>query len=196
MVSRIARCALAASLALVLAACGSAGQDASSSASSGSAEVVEEGVATGGGTSESGGDEDASGSSQASSSEQVANPIEDFKTLGDASASAGIDLVAPESALGLDATAYECIRGQFVQVVYGDGELMVRKGADEADVSGDYTDYDSTDSIVVNGTTITCKGNGGTISLASWVSNGHFVCIYDAKGLTFDDVYAVYSQVG
>ena len=193
MVPRIVRGALVASLALVLAACGADGQASSRSSSdpSDAAGVVEEGVAT-----EAGAAEEAPGSSSASSSDEVANPIEDFKTLGDASANAGIDLVAPESALGLDATAYECIRGQFVQVVYGDGELMVRKGADEGDVSGDYNDYDSTDSIVVNGTTITCKGNGGTISLASWVSNGHFVCISDAKGLTFDDVYAVYSQVG
>lgn len=183
MVPRIARASLAASLALVLAACGG-GEGASSSSSSGSfgsAAVVEE----------AGGSEASS-----SSSEQVPNPIEDFKSLGDASATAGIDLVAPESVLGLEATAYECIRGQLVQVVYGDGELMVRKGADESDVSGDYNDYDSTDSIVVNGTTITCKGNGGTISLATWVTNGHFVCISDTKGLTFDEVYAVYSQVG
>lgn len=177
------KAALAGALALALAGCGAAGTDSA------------------GGSSSSAGAGPSSASSSSESSTSIANPIEDFDNLPDAAARAGIDMVAPETAKGLAATAYECIPGEFVQVIYGDAEagtaVSVRKGADEQDVSGVYETYDSTDTVVVNGTTITCQGNGGSISLATWVANGHSFSIYDAgDGMTFDDVYAIFSEVG
>lgn len=169
--NRILTMAAGCALALCLGACG-----ASESAQEGSAASAEQSGSQG--------------------SEQLANPVVEYDTLADASAAAGFDMEAPEELLDLSATDYDVIDDELIQVIYGnEGQLTVRKGADETDVSGVYETYDATDTIYVDDVTVTCQGNGGSVSLVTWTVDGHFFSAFSTDGITMDDAYEIASSV-
>lgn len=112
----------------------------------------------------------------------IANPWSDWDTLSQAEQDAGINIVIPDSFTGTDGTRYQhriyrSIKGDLLEILYQDDTgkegLRIRKStsADAGEISGDYESYPHTVTEVINGNTVTLKGNHA-IRIATWAQDG------------------------
>lgn len=71
------------------------------------------------------------------------------------------------------------IGDDIIQVIYlnEDSEICFRQAKGEDDISGDYNEYNETNTINVNGVDITTKGNNGKVNLAIWAKDGYTFAI-------------------
>ena len=150
-------------------------------------------------SSESSAESEVSESSDESESEentQIANPFVDCETLDDAAAIAGFTLELPEALDAQGERSIQAIESEMISVYYeADGEYtaVARKGADETDVSGDYSTYENETTAEVDGVTVTLRGNGELYSLATWVRDGHAFSLSISAGAdeqTFTELIA------
>lgn len=124
----------------------------------------------------------------------MANPWAEYDTLSDAEAAAGVAFPQPKWEFSYDTVIYRAMDG-IVEVIYtqDDGQrLTLRKGADETDISGDYTAYDFTETR--EGFTIKGQSNEQGDQLcktALWVEGGHFYVIYADLSETMDAMVGI-----
>lgn len=120
----------------------------------------------------------------------LANPFEDFDTLGEAETSAGFSLTLPKTD-SYDETAYRAIKGELVEVIYakeGTEQMRIRKGSDAGDVSGDYSTYPTIKTIVVDGIAVRMKGQSNLMNLATWENGGYSYSIHTDRAVTIGDM--------
>lgn len=55
---------------------------------------------------------------------------------------------------------------------YDDKEILYRTAKGNADISGDYNDYDKVKTIIIGNTEATVKGKNDSINLATWIKDG------------------------
>ncbi len=106
----------------------------------------------------------------------LANPFQDYSTLEEAEAAAGVSMTLPEAGSQYNSVSYRAISGTLLEVIYGnDGEeaLRLRKGTDRSNVSGDYNTYPTIKTIRVDDVNVRMKGSGNRMSLATWERDGH-----------------------
>lgn len=120
----------------------------------------------------------------------MGNPFLDCGSAYDAAQLAGFDVTFPESVPGCSERLYQAIQGQMVQCVYseGDTKVIIRKGVGTDDISGDYNDYDSVETVSVGGADVTEKGDGSLVCVATWVRDDHAFAIVADAGLAPEDV--------
>ena len=99
--------------------------------------------------------------------------------------------VLPE---GFEAVLYQAIPGQLAEVRFSGGgdTLIYRVGLGTEDMSGDYNVYPAVQTVEEGGVSVTCKGDGDTVSLALWSRDGYSFSLASGRGL---DVAAVRAAV-
>ena len=128
---------------------------------------------------------DSSPEPESSDSQQIPNPFADCDTLDDAAKLAGFTLELPEALDAKGERTIQAIENELISVLYsgeGDAEVLVRKGAGEEDVSGDYNTYENETTAEVDGAVVTLRGNGELVNLATWVRDGHAFSLYISAG--------------
>lgn len=147
-------------------------------------------VACGGSSSGTSGDN----GSTSQQGERIPDPFQEFDSAEDAQKAAGFDITVPDP---LDDTWKGVYRvdvdGKLIEVIYNQGNpddsweaYRIRKGAGTDDVSGDYNDYAETTEEEVDGKTVTLKGEGGKVTLATWTDGGYSYSISAAPDGPFD----------
>ncbi len=130
---------------------------------------------------------------------QIANPFVDYESLADAAQAAGFELTAPEAVKGYDTSkVIQVMSNRMIQIIFLDGNenrLFIRKEAGEADISGDYNEYDTEKVVTVNDCDVTFKGNAGTVSTAIWTRGGYSYAIYADVPLHTDVLTALVAQI-
>ncbi len=130
---------------------------------------------------------------------QVVNIITEYKTVAEAAAAAGFDVTVPQTANGLDITSivvYESLENPIIEVTYGtdDSAVVIRKCASAEgveDISGIYEDFAS----VTTADDVTLSGDGATVSLATWTSDGFSYSVYMTPGIAESDVVALVATI-
>ena len=127
----------------------------------------------------------------------IPNPFVDYETLAEAARAAGFELDAPGTVNGYDETIIQVMNNQMVQVIFmsGDDRIIIRKAPGSDDISGDYNVYAETQAVDVNGTSVTMKGNDGTVKLATWTDNGYTYAVVSDNAMAIEDMKALVSQV-
>lgn len=105
-------------------------------------------------------------------SSEIANPFVDCDTIEDAEKETGIDILVPESIDGYSTRVIRALvneednKQNMIEVIYYDDaqeeEIRIRKKAgtqENIDISGDYNEYDITDTKNIDGTMISTRGN-------------------------------------
>ena len=143
----------------------------------------------------------ACGGASSKNQTQLANPYVDCATLEDAAALAGFDFSLPESLLeNRPQRMIRAIEKQMIEVVYktqaGEPELLLRKGLGEGDVSGDYNEYAQTSTLEVNGVQVTLKGDGQTVTVATWAKDGYAYALRAESGLEQAEVTGLVQAAG
>jgi hypothetical protein len=133
------------------------------------------------------------------------NPFADYSSLAEAETAAGFAVSAPESVGDSRASEYRVMDGVMIEVIYrnADGEetLRVRKekleaGEQTEDISGDYTEYDTTKTREENGVTYTLSGNGDTISKVIWTDGDYAYAIDCAEPLSESGAMRLAGELG
>ena len=66
---------------------------------------------------------------------------------------------------------------------------------DGSDISGDYTEYAVVTEETIGGVTVTFKGNGDSLSLATWADSGYAYAIDMMQGMSMEDMKGIVEDV-
>ena len=113
------------------------------------------------------------------------NPCKDFEKLKEAVKEAGFNFVFPGAIAGYKKPIFRVNKSEeTVEVIFKNDtdEIRFRKGHTTKDISGDSGDYKEVNTVDVNGTEVTFKGNNKIIHLATWTKDGYSYSITSTEG--------------
>lgn len=130
---------------------------------------------------------------------QIANPFVDCDDFDAAAKIAGFAITAPETVEGYPNRMIQAVKNDMIQVFYTTGdpadeatqEVLVRKAVGSEDVSGDYNEYASVTKQDVNGLTVTLKGNGDLMNLATWTDGNYSYSVSVSDGAGLDAILSL-----
>lgn len=142
-------------------------------------------------------------SSDAQERMQIANPWSEFDSLEEAEADADVEIALPESYQRFDHRIYRAMRGEMLEVIYQDADgqegFRIRKSHDVGDISGDYTSYAQEKTLTSGGRSVTIRGNGDTISIATWSNHSlnlsYAICVAEDQHFTEDDIRSLVEAI-
>lgn len=138
-----------------------------------------------------GGDPRTWGPAETTESVQIPNPWTDCTSLEEAGKLAGFSFTAPDALEGYPEKYIAAIENEIAEVIFNDedgAEICLRKGVGTDDISGDYNDYAVTETRTVDGKTLTCKGNDGLVSNATWTDGTYAYSIMSTVGMTAEQL--------
>ena len=98
---------------------------------------------------------------------------------------------APDALEGYTEKYIGAIENEIAEVIFSDedgAEICLRKGVGTDDISGDYNAYAVTETKTVDGKTLTCKGNDGLVSNATWTDGTYAYSIMSTVGMTAEQL--------
>lgn len=142
-------------------------------------------------------------SSDAQESMQLANPWIDFDSLEEAEADALLQIELPESYQNFDHRIYRSMHGEMLEIIYQDADgqegFRIRKSRGSEDISGDYTSYAQEKTLTSGGRSVTIRGNGDTISVATWSNHSlnlsYAICVAEDQHFTEDDIRSLVEAI-
>ena len=133
---------------------------------------------------------------------QIPNPWTECASEEEASQLAGFDLSAPDAISGSGEKSFQVMNSEDGEVIfevdYMTGETRaayVRKAPGTEDISGDYNDYDETETVDVGGVSVTMKGADGLMKLAVWQNGDYSYALNAAEGLSQSDMAALIAEI-
>lgn len=132
---------------------------------------------------------------------QIPNPWTDYDSQPDAAQAAGFDLTAPAEISGCAEKTYRVLNADgdvMFEIIYASGEdevARVRKAPGADDVSGDYNEYAETESVDVDGVSVTMKGKGGLVSLAVWTTGDYSYALSVEAAISQSDMAALAANI-
>lgn len=131
---------------------------------------------------------------------EIANPWIEYSTLHDAKQS-GLFLLpnAPSTLLSKSLNYIAILNdGNISEVQYGDGDIVIRKGFKQENVSGDYNDYVETTTEPISDKQVTLKSatGSGQYNLAEWNEGLKYSCsVYSESGFTCEQLQEIMADV-
>lgn len=131
----------------------------------------------------------------------IANPFTDYETLADAITAASFDITVPDHIDGYPQTSYRVMDSDgavMIELINEDGsenEVRIRKAPGSDDISGDYNEYAQEQVLMVGDRDVTAKGDGDTVSLATWAQDGYTYSVYASSGMTSDALAALIADI-
>lgn len=132
---------------------------------------------------------------------QAENPIQEVSGMEEAKAIVGFDLQLPEAQDPYTKIVISVVDNSMLEVSFqtADGSeegFCIRKAQGDSDISGDYNTYASTETVTVGGRTVTMKGDGTTVSAATW-TDGAYTYAIDAQAhpMSADDMTALIAAI-
>lgn len=148
-----------------------------------------------------------SGSNNVStSSAAIADPFTEVSGMKEAAAMTGFSLTLPEAPEDYPDQIIRVMNTSMIEVIFAnnanetedkiDEGFRVRKEKTDEDISGDYNEYETVTAVHIGDYDVTEKGNGDTISVATWKSDGYSYAI-DAEHhpMTAEEMAAVVQSV-
>lgn len=116
---------------------------------------------------------------------QIPSPLTEHSTIEELKKSVEFNFEVPTAPAGYKTSLIQDISGDLAEIRFSNdtNTINYRVSAGSEDNSGINYVYDSTKKITVDGSQITCKGNGETISLAVWEKDGFSYSLSSEEGL-------------
>ncbi len=123
---------------------------------------------------------------------QLPNPMVEYETLADAEKAVGFAVSAPDALNNIDSIFV--INGTLVEVNYADGtSLRMAKGAE--DISGDYNSYSKVESFELGEFSVSVKGDGNKIQLATFHDAAYGYSLSFENGVSLEKVKDLISSI-
>ena len=132
---------------------------------------------------------------------QIPNPWTDYDSKDDAAQAAGFDFTVPDEISGCSEKSYRVLSAEgdvMFEIIYAFGEdetARIRKAPGADDVSGDYNEYAETETVDVDGGSVTMKGADGLVKLAVWTNGDYSYALSVESGLSQNDMAALVSNI-
>ncbi len=131
------------------------------------------------------------------------NPWVECGTLTDAAKISGFTLEVPEKLNGHPISLIQAVQLKTMQVFYSDGapgtagvkKNIIRKGVGSDDISGDYTKYEKTETMNIEGLDVQLKSNNNVYYNVTWVNGRFSYAIMSEDGIGMAQVKALVSTV-
>lgn len=120
---------------------------------------------------------------------QLPNPFVECETMAQAEQLAGFSMTLPNMIPNwMDDMEIRAVEDSMIDVVFtGAGNtLSVRKGVGQDDISGDYSSYPETETVDLDGRSVTLKGEEGKVSLAVWSDGEYAYAVRCSYGIERD----------
>lgn len=118
-----------------------------------------------------------------SDSTQVENPFTEVDSLAEAEKMTGFSMEVPEAMSDYPDMTIRVMDSRMIEVIYEnhaqeteenrDEGFRIRKEKGSDDISGDYREYASTSTEMIDGSEVTFRGEDDTVSVAVWTSDGY-----------------------
>lgn len=126
----------------------------------------------------------------------MANPWEDFKTLEEAQEKVGFEISLPEDWAKKDAVYRVCEGLNAIEVRFDEGDEVIRKAKDDGDISGDYNEYASEETMTIGEAQVTFKGTSeDEVNLAVWVSGDYSYSVSSTDAVSADQMKNIVEAV-
>ena len=127
----------------------------------------------------------------------VANPFITCEDIDEGIEKSGIPIEVPESLGDFVLDSVTIKENELLQIYYKAGEynLFLRKGYFDIENSGDYTKYDTEQTLVINGMDVRLGINNDYIYNATWMDNGYSYLLLSSAGLTEDSFARLIMQI-
>lgn len=130
---------------------------------------------------------------------QIANPFVGCDDFTAAAEIAGFEISVPEAVDGYPNRTIQAIANDLIQVFYATGDMAVsdtefvllRKGVGNKDISGDYNEYATVTKQDADGRTVTLKGDGDLIYLATWTDGAYSYSVSVSDGMAANAILAL-----
>lgn len=126
---------------------------------------------------------------------EIPNPFIDCDSLEDAKKIAGFEIRVPDAIDGYSDRFIQAIDQYLIQVFYyapseisddSRDQILFRKALGTDDISGDYNAYSEEQSLSINNTDVTCKGNDGKLYVITWTDGTYAYAIDSSAGLDLE----------
>ena len=118
-----------------------------------------------------------------------------------AAQAAGFDLAVPDEISGCSEKSYRVLSAEgdvMFEIIYASGEdetARIRKAPGADDVSGDYNEYAETETVDVDGGSVTMKGADGLVKLAIWTNGDYSYALSVENAIGQSDMAALVSNI-
>lgn len=121
----------------------------------------------------------------------IINPIENFDTIDDAQKALKFKITVPKELLGKYNIKYiNTISRNVFQICYmnKENDIIFRMGQGIEDISGDYNNYETNNTVNINGSNVKLKGDNDLIKVAVWSANNMSYSISITNGMKQDEI--------
>ncbi|WP_459477854.1 stalk domain-containing protein [Clostridium saccharoperbutylacetonicum] len=128
----------------------------------------------------------------------IINPIENFDTIDDAQKALKFKVTVPKELLGKYNIKYiNTISRNLFQICYinGQNDIIFRMGQGIEDISGDYNNYETNNTVNINGSNVKLKGDNDLIKVAVWSANNMSYSISITNGMKQEDIINLIKSV-
>lgn len=128
---------------------------------------------------------------------EVANPFTEHGSLEDMESAVGFSMTLPACAESFGEVIYRAdTESGMAEIICRDGEkeLRLRKSAGEGDISGNYSAFADVREVNVGDITVTFKGEGEKVMLATWQYDGYAYSADSSDGLDSGEMTELVSE--
>ena len=130
---------------------------------------------------------------------QVPNPFVQYDTVAEGTVAAGYTLaeltILPE---GYTASSIRVAEGELGEIIYTSEtqSITLRTAEGSDDISGDYTMYDTVESVTIGEQMVETRGTQGVISMAIWATEDTTHAISFGEAVTLETFTALFETIG
>lgn len=128
---------------------------------------------------------------------EVSNPFVEVSNIKEAESLVGFTITVPDKVLDYKDKRISVIENEMIDITYTKkkSKLTIRKGIGTVDISGDYNNYSDIKENIIDGVTVTTRGNDNLIFNATWNNDNYTYAIVSNTGIDSGDIVNLVKEI-
>ena len=128
---------------------------------------------------------------------EVSNPFVEVSNIKEVESLVGFTITVPDKVLDYKDKRISVIENEMIDITYTKkkSKLTIRKGIGTVDISGDYNNYSDINENIIDGVTVTTRGNDNLIFNATWNNDNYTYAIVSNTGLDSKDIVNLVKEI-
>ena len=128
---------------------------------------------------------------------EVSNPFVEVSNIKEVESLVGFTITVPDKVLDYKDKRISVIENKMIDITYTKkkSKLTIRKGIGTVDISGDYNNYSDINENIIDGVTVTTRGNDNLIFNATWNNDNYTYAIVSNTGIDSGDIVNLVKEI-
>ena len=128
---------------------------------------------------------------------EVSNPFVEVSNIKEVESLVGFTITVPDKVLDYKDKRISVIENEMIDITYTKkkSKLTIRKGIGTVDISGDYNNYSDIKENIIDGVTVTTRGNDNLIFNATWNNDNYTYAIVSNTGIDSGDIVNLVKEI-